>query len=114
MESVYRRTDTGELMTLRDAPPGAMWDAWWYSESFKGPDGMCLVVKCPPDGTEWLIDSRASNCTMPNDNEHNCWIRHGAPPNITVDKNGRSCAAGAGSIQTKTWHGFLRNGMLVE
>ncbi len=111
-DSVYRRSDTGEEHSLRTAPPGAMWDAWWYSDYLKGADGRCLVVVCP-DRREWLIDGRAKNCTMPNDNEHKCWVRHGEPPNITVDKNGKTCAAGAGSIMTGTWHGFLRNGYLV-
>jgi hypothetical protein len=32
---------------------------------------------------------------------------------LTVDKNGDTCAAGAGSILTPAWHGFLRNGELV-
>jgi len=58
-----------------------------------------------------MIDSRASNCTLPDDNVHKCWVRHGEAPNFTVDKNGATCAAGAGSIQTSNWHGFLRNGV---
>jgi hypothetical protein len=109
-DSIYRRVDTGEEHSLRDAPPGAMWDAWWYGSS-KGADGRSMVVVCP-GGHEWLIDGRASNCTMKDDWEHRCWVRHGEPPNLTVDKNGPTCAAGAGSIQTKNWHGFLRNGEL--
>lgn len=112
-ERMMARSDGGPLTTLRDAPPGAMWDAWWMSDWWKGADGMCLNVRCP-DGHDWCIDSRASNCTMPNDNAHKCWVRHGAPPDITVDKNGVTCAAGAGSIQTPKWHGFLRGGYLVE
>jgi hypothetical protein len=111
VDTVYRRVDTGEEMSLRGAPPGAMWDAWWYG-SFKGDDGRSIVVVCP-GGHEWLIDGRAKNCTMLEDWEHRCWIRHGVPPNLTVDKNGKTCAAGAGSIQTQNWHGFLRNGELV-
>jgi hypothetical protein len=93
------------------ATPGMMWDAWWYSR--KGPDGLSLVVICP-GGSEWMIDSRASNCTMKDDEVHRCWVRHGTPPELTVDKNGNTCAAGAGSIQTSNWHGFLRGGCLVE
>jgi len=71
-----------------------------------------LAVVCP-DGHWWDIDGRASNCTMKEDKLHRCWVRHGDLPNITVDKNGVTCAAGAGSIQTDRWHGFLRNGELV-
>lgn len=107
-EALYRRADNGETVTLRDAPDGAMWDAYWMPR--KGPDGRSLMVKCPGGG-EWNIDSRASNCTMPDDSEHRCWVRHGEPPAITVDKNGLTCAAGAGSIQAGGYHGFLRGGV---
>jgi len=109
-ERLYRRADSGSMVTLRDAPPGAMWDCGW--NSWKGPDGRCLVVKCP-NGSEWIIDSRASNCTMPKDNEHRCWVRHGEPPLITVDKNGKTCQAGGGSIQAGDYHGFLRGGVFT-
>lgn len=115
-ELIYRRADTGEETTLRDAPHGAMWDSWWFGDHYKGPDGIRLTVKLPPDGYDWLVDSRASNCTMPNDNTHKCWVRHGDPRtgNVHVDKNGHTCAAGAGSIATPRWHGFLHNGELVS
>jgi hypothetical protein len=109
---IYRRSDTGADETLREAKPGAMWDAWWYSHR-RGPDGRCLIVICP-DGRQWMIDSRASNCTMKDDHVHRCWVRHGEPPNITVDKNGHTCAAGGGSIDTGTFHGFLRNGAFTS
>lgn len=119
-EALYRRTDNGEFVTLRSAPPGAMWDAEWMHDCkgghwLGGPnaDGRFLVVKLPT-GHDWLVDARASNCTMPNDDTHRCWVRHGEPPNVTVDKSGVTCAAGAGSIQVPGWHGFLRNGELVE
>lgn len=110
---LYRRTDTGALLTLRDAPAGAMWDAWWYpaNGAWRGADGRALIVKTP--GGEWHVDGRASNCTMPTDCEHKCWVRHGEPPNVTVDKNGRTCGAGAGSILAGSYHGFLRQGQLV-
>lgn len=109
----WRRTDTGETFeNARDAGPGAMWDADWMPAAWKGPDGRCLVTICP-DGTEWMIDSQARNCTRPGE-DHDCWPRHGEPPNITVDKHpepGRTtCTAGAGSIATPGYHGFLREG----
>jgi len=121
IEHLFRR-DTGEEHTLREAPPGAMWYADWMIEGvdqskhgnlYRGPDGHCLMVRCP-DGHDWCVDSRCSNCTLPNDNIHKCWVRHGTPPNITVDKNGVTCAAGAGSILTPKWHGFLTSGVLSE
>ena len=109
---IYRRTDTGEEMTLRDAPDGAMWNASWYPDNWKNEDGKCIICRVP-NNHDWNIDGPASNCTRPNE-KHYCWVRHGEPPNLTVDKNGDSCAAGAGSIQTKDWHGFLRGGFLVS
>lgn len=40
---LLRRSDNGELTTIKDAPPGALWYADWYliegSELFRGPDG---------------------------------------------------------------------------
>jgi len=133
-EALYRRADNGELATIRDAPDGAMWDAWWMPEPYRGADGRCLVVKCP-GGAEWMIDGRASNCPMPGlvsqaaaehgegspehqavqaqDLAHKCWIRHGEPPAITVDKDGVTCSAGGGSIQAGAYHGFLRGGVFT-
>jgi hypothetical protein len=64
-----------------------------------------------PNGIEWMIDGQASNCTRPNE-DHFCWVRTGEPPNVTVGKDGNTCAAGAGSIQARDYHGFLRNGYL--
>jgi hypothetical protein len=109
---LFKRADTGEKLTTDDAPVGAMWNAWWEAEHRSGADGMSLTVKTP--GGDWCIDARCSNCTKPNDRVHKCWIRHGAPPDITVDKNGVTCAAGAGSIVMPGYHGFLRNGYLEQ
>ncbi len=113
-QSIFRRADTGEELLLRDAPVGAIWRATWYEgfPEYTGLDGMSFVVKTP--GGDWLIDSRASNCTRPDDNVHKCWCRHGEAPNFTVDKIGDTCAAGAGSIAIGGYHGFLRNGELVD
>lgn len=92
---------------------GAMWDATWYGKHWQGPDGLHLVVMLP-NGHEWAIDSRANNCTMPNETTHRCWVRHGVPPNVTVDKRGNTCQAGSGSILSGDFHGFLRAGALVK
>jgi hypothetical protein len=101
-----------------------------------GPDGLSLWVKCP-NGRLWGIDSRASNCdskcktcggpysahykgqdyhckTFVESRPHKCWVRHGEPPMLTVDKNGLTCGAGAGSIQAGDYHGFLRNGQFTN
>ena len=82
------------------------------SQSHLFASGPQLTVVCP-NGHEWNIDSRASNCTMPYDYEHRCWVRHGEPPDIHVDKQGHTCAAGAGSIQAADYHGFLHHGTLT-
>lgn len=73
------------------------------------PSGVIL-----PNGHEWNVDSRASNCTMKEDRLHRCWVRHGEPPLVTANKQGgRTCAAGAGSIAVPGYHGFLNNGVLT-
>lgn len=120
---IYKRVDTGEEMILKDAPVGACWNAFWMAERRKerpcfdvGDDGLSLVVRTP--GGDWPIDSRANNCTMPNDTAHKCWVRHSSPedPNgtFTVDKNGVTCGAGAGSIVIGNWHGWVRNSHLIS
>lgn len=81
----------------------------YYWDNCKGKH----LIVVTPDNHHWNVDSRARNCTIPEDRIHRCWIAHGEPPNVTVDKNGLTCNAGAGSIQTASWHGFLRNGQLV-
>jgi hypothetical protein len=121
----WKRAGTEEIKRrISDFGVGAMWLVTWYNRTdgsngervrygsdwdnqFEPP----LMVHTP--GGDWNIDSRASNCTLKNDRLHRCWIRHGVPPNITVDKAGKTCAAGAGSIQAGSYHGFLRNGQLT-
>lgn len=115
-DAIYRRVDTGEEWPLRDIPIGALYDAWWLADfSFHtGADGIALMCRTP-DG-DWSIDSRASNCTLPDDHTHKCWVRHGDPRTepVTVDKNGVTCSAGAGSIQQQRFHGFLIGGILRD
>jgi hypothetical protein len=154
-EDLFRLGDTDDLVTLRDAPTGAMWFAPWMSDidEWRGPDGQTLVVRCPGKH-DWVVDARASNCDSPCANcgvaysahkqfgaycsaaerdraaasgdvtageyrryrdarPHKCWIRHGTPPKIHVDKAGVTCGAGAGSIAYPGWHGFLRKGRLI-
>lgn len=106
---LWRRVDTGEITTLRNAPVGGVWNAAWLHRT--GPDGLAIVVKTP--GGDWHVDSRATNCGRPDDDVHRCWVRHGTPPDLTVDKNGDTCTAGAGSIAMGDYHGFLQNGHLT-
>lgn len=114
-QDVLYRFPDGSQKTQREFPIGTMWNAWWYNDlkGLAGPDGQSICVRLPGNH-DWLIDGPASNCTMPNDNVHKCWVRHGTPPNITVDKNGHTCGAGAGSILVPGYHGFLRNGELTD
>ena len=93
-DAVYKRADTGEMITHEEAPPGAMWDASWWPE--KGPDGICLMVKLP-DGCEWMVDGPSSNSKTP-------WERAGKPPLVTARP----------SILTPGYHGFLTDGVLVS
>jgi len=109
-----------EVEALRDPatqqlPIGAMFYLTFSGGHCENHDPPCerhLVVICP-NGHWWNIDSRCSNCTLKDDKAHRCWVRHGEPPNITVDKNGLTCSAGAGSIQAGDYHGFLQNGSLT-
>lgn len=115
-EPIYRDPATGREWPLREAPVGAMFYADWYPKGWDGPDGRTLICMVPGiDGKpwEWLVDGRASNCTRPDDWTHRCWVRTGVPPKVTAGKHGNTCSAGAGSILTPGWHGFLRDGVLV-
>lgn len=113
VDHIMTRSDTGAEVVLRQAPPGSMWHVDWYPDTMKGPDGRTLMVKLP-NGREWVVDSRANNCTKPDDKVHRCWCRHGEVPKVTVDKSGNTCSAGAGSIIAGDFHGFLRKGILTE
>lgn len=91
--------------------PGYLFWASWYPDNMfwdnhQGPH-LCAIL---PNGREWIIDSRASNCGSPNDRVHRCWVRHGEAPEITVNKNGQTCSAGGGSIWVDDYHGFLQDG----
>lgn len=79
-------------------------------------DGKHLIVTLP-NGYQWDVSSRCSNCDKRDDKTHRCWVRHGDPGKgepVHVDKNGLTCNAGAGSIAAPGWHGFLHNGELTS
>lgn len=105
-------TESGKL------EPGCLYwvDCQQFRCAMRGPEHGCEgrhVWAVLPDGHAWDIDARASNCTRP-DEPHHCWVRHNDPETetaiFTVDKDGDTCAAGAGSIDDGTYHGFLTNG----
>lgn len=119
---LYQAPDGGEF-TTDTAEPGDL----LYVECWKGYGESCPYswTNCAgyhlycvlPTGRHWVIDSRAQNCTMPQDKEHRCWVRHGDPENgdvVHVDKLGHTCGAGAGSIAVEGYHGFLHNGSLTD
>lgn len=121
-DRIYVRRDTSEEMTLTKAPPGAMWFADWMVRGedqnwWRGPDGHCLMVR-GFYGQDFCPDQRASNCTLPTDDKHKCWVRVGEVPNINIGKvGGPTCGAGAGSFYfgpNREWHGFLESGELVQ
>lgn len=105
-----------------DPGPVACRDMMWHTAEGDEPrvhtygwhncDGRHLVAILP-NGIPWDIDSRASNCTMPEDRLHRCWPRTGRPElgeAVHVSKDGYTCDAGAGSISTGDYHGFLHAG----
>lgn len=121
---VKTRPMAGQTFVRRELPVGAMFDMDVYHDipDWCGRDGMALFVVTP--GGEWHVDSRANNCTLPDDHEHRCWVRSGDPKTgyCHVDKDSkvqRTCQAGAGSIWInkdgpRDWHGFLYRGFLID
>lgn len=109
---ISRRTDTGEEITIEDAPVGAMWNCWWFADrreykgpgSFVGLDGLSLSVRTP--GGEWLIDGPAYN---EEGQRTGGWTRNGTPPALTVTPSIR-CLGGKG--KPDKYHGWLTAGVL--
>jgi len=102
-EVIYRRTDTREEMTLREAPVGAMWNADWMSSFNKGADGRCLVVKTP--GGEWMVDGDSYNSDGTLQHSPG-WTRSGEWPDVTASPSILMHRGG--------YHGWLRGGYLVD
>ncbi len=99
----YRRP-AGEVGTLRDFSPGAMWWATWLAD---GPHsqrhtarggGPHLIVKTP--GGDWDMDGASSN--------GDGWDRHGDPPLVTVRPSIQIAAAAGGG----GYHAYLTDGVL--
>lgn len=90
-ELLWARADTGEEFPLGDAPTGAMFDAWWQPDGWRGPDGLHLNVRLPC-GHDWPVDGPASSGGR--------WERTGEVPAVSVTP---SIACGA----APPYHGFL-------
>jgi hypothetical protein len=70
-----------------------------------------FIGYCDSNKTQWQQDPYYQDSRP-----HKCWVRHGDPKTGTVhvDKNGVTCGAGAGSIASGSYHGFLHNGFLTD
>lgn len=99
-ERLYGLPD-GRECVLRDAPVGAMWNAWWYKDvpAWVGSDGLSLVVMTP--GGDWHVDGPSKSGGK--------WTRTGTVPNITAVPSIHIQARDG----TTRYHGFLRNGELI-
>jgi len=95
---LYSNPEMNGLITIDDAPVGAMWDAWWYET--KGPDGRCIVVRTP--GGDWIVDYPCK--------DGKGWERTGEPPKVTA----RPSIGIGGEGGKWKYHGFLTDGYLVE
>lgn len=114
-EPIYRALD-GREWRSRSLPPGAMLDAAWMPDNWKGPDGMALTVVLPEGPyEEGVTDTRSWwwNVDGPStDGDHltaHAWTRTGDPLAIppTVSATPSINAVGR-------FHGWLANGMLSD
>lgn len=119
-QRIYRRRGSDERVTQDGLPVGALYDAAWMPE--KGPDGISLVVVCPPAGAHnlWHADGPA----YPPDKsgpKWPAWSRTGdptsEPPTVTVSpsieigfsyRDGEHVAGGP-----HYYHGHLTDGVLT-
>jgi len=99
-QRLFRRSDTGEEITLRDAPVGAIWRAEWLEglTGHGGPDGKVYYCRLP-GRHDWCIDGPAENAAQ----DKPGWQRTGEAPRFTVTP----------SVFPPGWHGYLRDGELV-
>lgn len=126
--TIFKCIETGEDRISRELPIGALFaldregvvdlNCWPPAAPHDGLSIACVVAGHAAGTTrKWYIENRASNCTLPDDVKHRCWVRHGTiGEKLTVDKAGLTCAAGAGSFfmgPNNEWHGFLRDGKLT-
>jgi len=133
VSTVYRGTVDGEERVGLQGKPGsrfglrpgdAFWATWFHSH---GEEVGCHAgwTNCAderghlhlvlPDGHHFDCSSRAKNCSRPKDKKHRCWSVEGTPEggDLSLGKGGDTCKAGAGSVDTGTWHGFVRDGLMT-
>lgn len=90
------RDPSGRELILDEAPPGAMWDAWWLGPDFRGRDGIHLAAMTP--GGPWYVDGRSPVFGL-----H--WKRIGRPPDVTVRPS---------NFIPGKYHGWITDGLLYE
>lgn len=106
-EPIYGAADGRGEYAERSLPPGAMFDADWHHGHWMGSDGISLTVVCPHTGDArngfWIVDGPAGNApgVIP------AWTRTGDP-------RMPGSVSAMPSIQTGTYHGWLREGKLVD
>lgn len=101
---IYRRPDGYEFAhwgSLKEVPPGTMWRVEWADEhmSNRHPqrvESWCVVL---PDGGQWITSQPAAGGDF--------WTVNGTPPMIDVSPS-------IWHSQPNGWHGFIRNGELVD
>lgn len=98
------QAEGGFVFPRDEAPVGAMYNATWLLDTYPGPDGKCLVVKCPDGlaghGGEWIVDET----NIPTGCER--WTRHGTWPKVT--------ATPSILFRDSGFHAFLVEGVLVR
>jgi len=103
-ELLYKWSGTDILLTISEAPPGAMWDAWWLKKHYEpGPDGIHLVVRLP-GMLDWQVDRPPSDEERKDGKDGDrIWTRTGYVPYVSVSP----------SVVSKFWSGRLSEGVLV-
>jgi hypothetical protein len=88
-----------------------LYDSWWVSEHYQGPDGLHLTAICPnpvkPGGVfdAWIIDGPSSNGGR--------WTREGDPHNPQTLSMNPSIAKGKPE-SPDYYHGWLHNGVFSD
>jgi len=99
-ETIYQWWGTDIELTISEAPPGAMWDAYWFDGmKSPGPDGRWLYCRLP-DGKDWFVDGPSRN---DQNKKTSSWSRSGRVPYITVTPG----------VKTENWDGRLIDGLLI-
>lgn len=108
-DGLYRCANNGELVTLENAPPGAMFNSYWHANDdlFRaGTDGVFLSVKLP-DQTWWCVDGPGNR-----DGElvAGVWTRQGQIPRVSASPSIHI----HGLNMPTTYHGHLTEGVLIS